>query len=359
MPGHDSSWEPRREPLSSLLLDHRNPRFPEALQDATLSQDDLCLLIDKHYDALQIARSIARHGYFESEPLIAIRSDSGDKHIVVEGNRRLAALKGLASPSLRERLTDQTKAWATLTADVNLPDRFPVIVVSDRQSVVPLIGFRHISGIEPWEPFAQARFIAALVDEGNSLDDIAELVGRSLREVRSMYRDHEVLRQATEQFRLDTQRAEENFGVFNAAMGRTKLRDYIGAPAPRDVDPAYWPLPEGSGEKLEKLLTYIFGKDNGEGRVLQDSRQLQALGDILADPAGEAEAVLDHTKDIDETLQFMRGPRQQLQTYIRSAERAINSAMEMRVSAIDGATRERLKAMGRTIEQLLELPSAD
>lgn len=355
----DLKWKPRYEPLDNLLLDPHNPRFSEREQLDSLSQDDLCLLIDKHYDALQIARSIAKHGYFASEPLIAIKDDSGERYIVVEGNRRLAALKGLASPSLRERLIAQTKAWETLTLDVDLPSTIPVVVVDDRQSVVPLIGFRHISGIEPWEPIAQARFIASLADDGKSLEDIAELVGRSLTEVRSMFRDYEVLRQAKEQFRLNTKRVEGNFGVFNAAMGRTKLRDYIGAPAPRDVSPDYWPLPDDSGPKVERLFTYIFGKNNGEGRVIQDSRQLSALGDILADPSGRAETVLVETKDVDAALQFMRGSRQQLQTYIRSAEQAINSALSLQVTSIDGATRERLKAIKEASEQLLDLPSPE
>jgi hypothetical protein len=354
---NDGRWELVHKPLAKLLLDFRNPRFPENFQISSLSQDDLVLLIDKHYDPLQIARSIARHGYFESEPMIAIKDNSDEQYIVVEGNRRLAALKGLASQSLREQLIGQTKAWLELPAEVDLPSTFPVVVVQDRQSVVPLIGFRHISGIEPWDPFAQARFISSLVDEGQSLEEISELVGRGLTEVRSMYRDHEVLRQANEQFRLNTKRAEENFGVFNAAMGRTKLRDYIGAPAPREVDPEEWPLSSESGPRLEKLLTYIFGKNNGEGRVLQDSRQLGALGDILNDPSGQAEAVLQETRDIDETLQFMRGSRQQLQTYVRSADRALKSALSLRVSSIDGATRERLKAIKDATDQLLELPS--
>jgi hypothetical protein len=174
-----------------------------------------------------------------------------------------------------------------------------------------------------------------------------------------MYRDHEILRQAAEQFDLDTQRAEESFGVFTAAMGRTKIRGYIQAPEPRLVDPEYWPLPEESGPKLDRLLTYIFGKDGGEGRVIHDSRQLRGLGEILADPSGQAEAILDETKDIDEALESMKSTRQQLQSYVRSAEQDINSALELGASNIDDATRGRLKAIKDATERLLELPSPE
>ena len=58
------------------------------------------------YDAITIAESIARHGYFESEPLVAVpyeaaypgekRGERSGEYVVVEGNRRLTALRALA-----------------------------------------------------------------------------------------------------------------------------------------------------------------------------------------------------------------------------------------------------------------------
>ena len=41
----------------------------------------------------------------------------------------------------------------------------PVVVLPDRAAATPIIGFRHISGILQWQPYAQARYIARLVDE--------------------------------------------------------------------------------------------------------------------------------------------------------------------------------------------------
>jgi len=355
----DASWTLQYLPLSSLRLDQQNPRLPEKHQLEDLTQDELAALIDKHYDALQIARSIARHGYFQSEPLIAIANDDGHSYTVVEGNRRLTALRALSSSEFRDRLSQQTAAWKSLPLEIALPETIPVVIVRDRQSIVPLIGFRHISGIEPWEPWAQARFIARLVDEGNSLEEISELVGRSLTEVRSMYRDHAVLQQASDQFNLDTSRAEESFGVFTAAMGRTKIRDYIRAPSPREVDPELWPLPDDSAEHLERLLTYVFGDEDGEGRVLQDSRQLQALGEVLSDPTGVAETVMVETKSINEALQSMQARGQQFQSFVRSAERALNSAKELDVLTMDGSVRDRLIVMKEIIEELLAIPTSD
>ena len=60
--------------------------------------------------------------------------------------------------------------------------------------VAPLIGYRHISGIQPWEPFARARFVTRLVDDqGLPFEEVAELVGVDMSQVRSFYRNYSML----------------------------------------------------------------------------------------------------------------------------------------------------------------------
>lgn len=347
----------RRLPLSDLALDWRNPRLPDDVQREDITQEELALYIDKHYDPLQIALSVARHGYFESEPLIAMRQ--GGKAVVVEGNRRLTALMGLADSDLRSKFVGQNSGWSEIPENADLPPDYPVVMVPNRNSVVPLLGFRHISGIAPWEPWAQARFIAGLVEEGQTLEEIASLVGRSLTEVRSTYRDHEILRQAATQFSLDTSRAESNFGVFTAAMGRTKLRAYIEAPSPRDVETDFWPLPVDSKPKVNKLLTYIFGDQRGEGRVVHDSRNLKDLADVLSDNSGTAERVLQKTKSLIEASQAIQETNSQFKNYIDSASRSLRLAQTLDVPSIEPASARKLQQIQRTVEILLRTPSSE
>jgi hypothetical protein len=357
--GASNAWRSVHLPLAELLLDNLNPRLPEKCHRDSPSQDELLLLIDWLYDPFQIAQSIARHGYFESEPLVALETAGQRQYVVLEGNRRLAALKGLASPELRERLTQQTKSWGTLPASVDLPDALPVVLLADRAGAVPVQGFRHISGIAPWEPTADARFIVRLVAQGHSLEEVADLIGRPLAEVSSMYRDLQILRQGSLEFNLDTARAEQNFGIFTAAMARTTLRDYIQAPAPREVKPQVRPLPDNAGPRLGRLLTYVFGDDQGEGRVVQDARQLPALGDVLADPTGAAEAMMVQTKSISDAIQSIQGKGQQLQGLVRSAQQALESAQSLDMQAIDGPARDRLLSIRGSLDELLALPSPD
>lgn len=307
-------------PLSALDLDHENPRLPLTLRDDDAGQSELALHIDKHNDALRVARSIDRHGFFTSEPLIGV--PSGDRYTIVEGNRRLVALKGLADPELRASLEAQTPGWrslGTLPSDAEIP----VVVVEARHQVDALLGFRHISGIEPWDPFAQARFVADLVERNGDFAEVAQIVGRSETEVRSMYRDHDIVEQAKTEFDLDTSRVEKSFGVFSAAMGLVKLREYVGAPAPRHVDAETYPIPDESAKQLARLLEYIFGDERGRGRVITDSRQLRTLARVLSDDSGNAERVLRQSRDLQEALDATVSHEVGARTELQKASRAL------------------------------------
>ena len=92
----DRPWSHRRLLVASLLLDERNPRLGR--ETGGRAPREIVQYLFDHDKALDVARSIATRGYFENEPLLAIVEDR--HHVVVEGNRRLAALKALREPGL-------------------------------------------------------------------------------------------------------------------------------------------------------------------------------------------------------------------------------------------------------------------
>jgi hypothetical protein len=90
-------WKKHQPRVSTLELDPLNPRIP-ALVDAP-SQRDIVAYMVEHEEVYDLARSIADFGgLYPGESLIAVEEDG--KKTVVEGNRRLAALKLLNSPDL-------------------------------------------------------------------------------------------------------------------------------------------------------------------------------------------------------------------------------------------------------------------
>jgi hypothetical protein len=275
-----------RIPISLLRLDPENPRLPEEAQEK--DQSALAKFISRAYEPISVAMSIAEHGFFESEPLIAFE-ESGT-FTVVEGNRRLTALLGLTDPGIRSNL-DSVKQWEKAAQQAvehgTIPEDVPVLVVPDRKSVAPIIGFRHISGILPWESFAKARFIAGLVeDEGLSFADVGSLVGETKGDIASAYRNYAIVRQARSDYELDTDQVEDKFGVFTQAMGQIPLRAFIGAPGPQEVVAGENPIPEDKTNELREFLTWIGGDSEGRGRVIEESRELRILGIVVSNEAG-------------------------------------------------------------------------
>jgi hypothetical protein len=283
--------------LDELRPDPRNPRFPPAKQDSFDDDEEILRYIDREYDAFHVADSILKHGYFPAEPLIVMPSDDGDGYTVLEGNRRLTALLGLADEARRKGYPD--RRWKAVRGAVVLPSEYVVYAVNDRSKVAPVLGFRHITGIAEWQPYAQARYIAQLVDqEGNTLDEVSELIGRKAGEVRSAYRNYWIVEQARDRMGLpDVDRITEEFGVWTRAMQNPTIRAYVGAPASRGVDPAHFPLDDGDGrvgDALSRLVEWLFGSprsSSGEQEkepVIAESREIPRLSRVMSSVRGLA-----------------------------------------------------------------------
>ena len=311
--------------LTQLRLDPKNPRLPPETQGST--QLALARYIDAHYDPLRVARSITAHGYFRSEPLILIEGEEAATFVVVEGNRRLVALIGLSESEVRQSFEDP-EAWEALATEAQLPRKYPAVVATSRKDVAPIIGYRHISGIEPWDPLAKARFVAALVDDPvspTSFDEVASIVGENVGDVRALYRNERILRQAREEFGIDTATAEDEFGVFTRAMNSPALRDFIGAPPPAQVAIGAALLPQDKGGELGELVTWIFGAGNAEGKVIAESRDLTKLGRVVSsEPGREA---LRETGNLELADQAAGGPRARLMNRLTQARNALRAAL--------------------------------
>src|SRR2546430_299326 len=82
--------------VSDLHLDPQNPRLAEVTHTGT--QASIQKVMEKEFDLQPIKDSLYRNAFFYEEPLVAVYEplpEFGGKPVlvVVEGNRRLAALK--------------------------------------------------------------------------------------------------------------------------------------------------------------------------------------------------------------------------------------------------------------------------
>lgn len=169
-----TGWQTKRLSVASLFLDEKNPRLGQ--ETSVQAPRELIQYLFDHDKALDIARSIATHGYFENEPLLAI--NDGSHYVVVEGNRRLAALKALKEPGL---LTGSAgKQIERLARHANLEELtpVPVIVAPNRRATDRLLAVRHIgTPILPWQAENRASFILSKLEEGYSIEELYDELG--------------------------------------------------------------------------------------------------------------------------------------------------------------------------------------
>ena len=150
--------DPKTVPLDDLLLDPNNPRFFELRQWERV-EANLYHLEKVQRTALErfeiahigqideLVNSIKSNGYIPAE-VIVVKPYSYDslKYIVIEGNRRLTAIKQIAQKALDPEKDELVRSLQNLQVLIYTPTNDPE---QDRINETILQGIRHISGPKP------------------------------------------------------------------------------------------------------------------------------------------------------------------------------------------------------------------
>src|SRR4051812_8364551 len=91
-----------RVEVNKLHLDGKNPRLAEFALGNKPTQTELLGILWQKMAVDELAMSIAARGYFTHEPLFVSEEDG--HLVVIEGNRRLAAIRLLLDAEARKRL---------------------------------------------------------------------------------------------------------------------------------------------------------------------------------------------------------------------------------------------------------------
>ncbi|MFD0795491.1 ParB/Srx family N-terminal domain-containing protein [Mucilaginibacter litoreus] len=169
--------------VNDLQVDLKNPRLPQsrAFIDPTSVMDYL----QERENILEVAESIAENGIFPSEPLIAVEEDG--IHSVIEGNRRLVAMKLLANPSLAIKHQNKFKEAST-NADLSELSDLNVIVYNDRLAAAPVLIKRHTNDpakLRPWEMIMKAHYTTSFMTAGKTLPEVANALSIEVSSLRS------------------------------------------------------------------------------------------------------------------------------------------------------------------------------
>ena len=145
-----------------LDFDPENPRFLDITASGEQTEAHAMRRMMEQENLDELVGSIGNHDFFPGEPLLVVPSlSTTGRYVVVEGNRRLAALRVLSGLVPPEQLTPTLRelvAQATFK-----PTEVSCFCFGQRRDVLKYLGFRHISGPRKWEPLSKARYLADLV----------------------------------------------------------------------------------------------------------------------------------------------------------------------------------------------------
>ncbi|EBB0769773.1 chromosome partitioning protein ParB [Salmonella enterica] len=353
--------------LKKLELDTKNPRLPEGVErtpEAMLNHIALTTSIE------DLMNAIAENGFFPGEPLIAVKE--GDKYIVVEGNRRLTAVKLIHNPYECERPSSRMIEIADGAASkLDTLAKLPVIVRDTRAEILPYLGFRHITGVKQWEPLAKARYIEQLFEltsdtlpTSDRYHQVARAIGSRKDHIKRSLDALAVYKVMEDNNFYDIEGLDEEsikFSILSTALADEKIGFFVGISEKDEDDdissndviihPEYI-----DRENTKELTIWLYKKDESGKTKVGESRNLRMLSSVIDDP--KALTSFRNGADLKVAYQLTENLKQDFISLLYKAESALIEAagivatIDYNPEALEVARRlsQNVKLIGNTIK---------
>lgn len=345
-------------PVEWLDFDANNPRFTPDKQPTSNGDREVVSMLASSADLSELIQSISNSGYINIEPLIVL--ERGGRLAVLEGNRRLAAVKALRDPELA-RAAKLSVPVMTQKAIDSL-DQLLVYRVASEDEARDLIGFKHINGPQSWDAFAKARFAARWLDREHekrdanedhlTLQQIASRMGDQHLTMHRMVAALYVLRQAetSDVYHIDDRKKKAfSFSHLYTGLAYEEFTNYLGMPRPdRAEDPQRDPVPPSKADNLRNLLTWLYGsKDRDlEPVVKTQNPDLGRLRRVLSSPA--AISILAERNSLEDAVVTATPADLRFQSHLITA----NAELQYAVTTLDGfdaETQPELQSIATTV----------
>ncbi|MDP2784663.1 MAG: ParB N-terminal domain-containing protein [Sulfurimicrobium sp.] len=312
---------------SSLNFDPENPRFYR-LNNAHSVPDVIEEMLDDE-GAQDLMRSIGQKGYFEGEPLLV--TEENGEYVVVEGNRRLAAVKLLNQQILPPARRGASVAQIRAEAIEDAPTELPCILYSSRREIMRYLGYRHITGIREWDALSKAKYLADIrrefypeLSQPEQMKSLARDIGSRSDYVAQLLTALSLYIHADEAnfFGLPIQAKDVEFSYLTTALSYSKITDWLGLEGRTDID-----MPGLDTGNLKRAFAWMFSK-NAQGRtIIGESRNLDQLAEVVSSP--ESVQMLEETGKLSEAYLYSEGPQVALEKALELASERVRFAWNM------------------------------
>lgn len=313
---------------SDLHFDPDNPRFFR-LGRGHLPEDSIIEEMIDDEGLLDLMRSIGEQGYFQGEPLLV--TEEGGRYVVIEGNRRLAAVKLLKgeiqAPPRRAQSVRQVISEARVLPDESLP----CIIYPSRHEVLRYLGYRHITGIKEWDSLSKARYLASVRDAfyselqipaqmkslANDIGSRSDYVAQLLAAL-NLYDTAE----GNTFFGLRMSQNDVEFSYLTTALSYSNITDWLGLENRKDTVQT-----DLNRDHLKELFAWMFVQDQQGRTILGESRKLKELAAVIGSESGLAS--LRRDGDLGTAFLFSEGPLEALSIALESAIKHTRTAWEL------------------------------
>lgn len=292
--------------LNDILLDPNNPRFAELgdtgdsipesrFAEPKIQKDAFDKMKSDKFEVAELRDTIKTIGFLPMDRIVVREwqknpDPQNKKYVVVEGNRRICALKWLIDlhTAGKETFTDE---------QLNNFQDLNVLLLDQEQApnsaIWILPGLRHVSGIKEWGPYQKARAVFILRDSGASPQEAAQSLGLSTMAANRLWRSY---------LALEQMRKDEEFGEYADPRMYSYFEEIF-----KKADVRIW-LEWDDSEKifknasrLREMYSWIIGEPGEDGAErnpkLPEAKSIRELSPIIND-----EAALSVFRSVNGTL---------------------------------------------------------
>ncbi|HNY45053.1 MAG TPA: ParB/Srx family N-terminal domain-containing protein [Bacteroidales bacterium] len=270
-------------PVTNLILDSKNPRLPKSMSNKSEKEIINFLLSDASLIELMLA--ISKNDFFEGEQLLVV-PDEGDKYLVVEGNRRLSAVKLLHNPELGE--VYKSKIEQVIREAEHKPTDLPCLIFEDKDEILKYLGYRHITGIKSWKLLEKARYLAKLKNDyfpsysiSSASREIAKMIGSRkdyVVRVLAGYKLYEIIENNGFYRISGLDDTTFYFNYLADSLSRSNIAEFLGVDFNKDN-----PTENVQYTNLKEWTNWLFNKEL-PNKIIGDSENLNTLNKVIASP---------------------------------------------------------------------------
>lgn len=366
--------EIQRAPLNKFRLDAKNPRLGLRQTEADISQEKILDLMNA-WSLEELAVSYLESGFWTHEALLVVEEEIDDESIlvVVEGNRRLAALNYLHRAVHRKPIPRNSRKWHSLVENLNednleelqeLFNHIPYIEVDSREAIEAFLGFRHVTGIKQWPSEQKAKYIANLIDENEiNYEDAMRQIGSRTSTVRDHYIAYRLLQQMEDCLKnFSPEDVRGRFSVMYLSLRTQGVQKYLHIDLSADPQDVQNPVPQEHMGALRNFARWLFGsKQRGQKPLFNDSRRVNDFSRILESSEGLKYLESKEKPDFDYAFQLAGGEEYYLVQLLNEATSNVRSVLKRVHDYKDSEDiQEKAEILGIKFQQLMHvLPNVD